>query len=231
MMKKKFVTTGLLAGLVAGTGAGLVLQQTGLAGAAAAPAVAVVEDDIGTDDTGTTGADADRPDPGTRLTEVLQPLVDDGTLTADQLTAVVDALVDARPGDGGRGPGGPGGHGGHGHGRGGPGLDAAATALGITTDELRTALSDGTTTIAAVAAERGVDVQTVIDAMVAEVSAHLADEVAEGDLTQDEADARLAEVTTRITEMVNTARPARPDVTGSSTDPGDTAETSASISL
>src|SRR4051794_17858614 len=46
--------------------------------------------------------------------------------------------------------------------KGGPNLDAAATALGITTDELKTELESGKT-IAQVASDKGVDVQTVID--------------------------------------------------------------------
>ena len=49
-----------------------------------------------------------------------------------------------------------------------PRLEAAAEALGMTTDELRTELEAGKT-IADVAGEQGVDVQTVIDAMVADV--------------------------------------------------------------
>src|SRR3954447_26598046 len=65
-------------------------------------------------------------------------------------------------------PGVPGeGHGRHlGHG-GGVDLETAATALGITPDELRTELEAGKT-IAQVAGEKGVDVQTVIDALVAD---------------------------------------------------------------
>lgn len=45
-------------------------------------------------------------------------------------------------------------------------LDAAATALHLTPDQLREKLSDGKTTIADVAQQQGVDVNTVIDAMV-----------------------------------------------------------------
>lgn len=222
-MNRKLVTSGLLAGLVAGGGAGFVLQQSGLAGASNAPAAIVVEDS--TTDTATTDpaatdpattdstADAPRPDRGDRAREVLQPLVDDGTLTADQLDAVVTALEAAGPAGGGRpgGMGGMGGHGDHGPGRGGRGfgLDVAATALGMTADELRTALEGGST-IAAVAADKGVDVQTVIDALVADQTARLTERVTAGDMTQADADAKIAELTTRITDMVNNAGPVRP---------------------
>ena len=219
-MKKKIVASGLAVGLVAGAGAGLILQSSGFAGASntsSSANVATVSTDpsgstdttvAGTDDTGT---DADRPDPSTRITEILQPLVDDGTLTADQLSAVVDALAAAGPIGGGHGgPGGRGGPGGDHGGRGGLGLDAAATALGITADELRTELEGGST-LADVAAAKGVDVQTVIDALVAEAKAHVDDEVASGEITQAEADTKLADATTRITDAVNNGFPQRGD--------------------
>jgi hypothetical protein len=101
--------------------------------------------------------------------------------------------------------GGPGRRGHHGPGRGfafRAGFDAAAEALGITEDELRAALEDGQS-IAEVAEANGVDVQAVIDALVDEVETHLDEEVAEGDLTQAEADEKLANTTERITELVN----------------------------
>lgn len=54
-------------------------------------------------------------------------------------------------------------------GRRGPGLEAAATALGMTAEELKEQLEAGQT-IAEVATAEGVDVDTVIDAMVAEAT-------------------------------------------------------------
>ena len=220
-MNKKFATAGLLAGLVAGTGAGLILEQSGFAGAAN-PSAVIVDDTTDTSDTTDSGAandtgDTVRPDRTARLTDVLQPLVDDGTITADQLTKVVAALDAAGPmgRHGGRG------HGGHGGGGRGAGIEAAATALGVTVEELHTALRDGTT-IAALAATNGVDVQTVVDAMVAEATARLAERVTAGDLTQAEADAKLTDVTARITDVVNNGRPARD---GHGHDDADTAAT------
>jgi hypothetical protein len=47
----------------------------------------------------------------------------------------------------------------------------------------------------------------VIDAMVAQVKTHLDEEVASGEHTQAEADQKLADATTRITEQVNNAMP------------------------
>ncbi len=106
-------------------------------------------------------------------------------------------------------PKGHGGESGRGHGmKGGKGLDAAATAIGITADELRTELQAGKS-IADVATAKGVSVDAVIAAMVADMKAHLDEEVASGEHTQAEADAKLAEATTRITEMVNRTAPAQ----------------------
>lgn len=93
---------------------------------------------------------------------------------------------------------------------GGRHLDTAAEALGLSVDELRAELENGQT-IADVAAAQGVDVQTVIDAMVAEAEAHVAEEVESGELSQEEADQKLADLEERITASVNGERPERPD--------------------
>jgi hypothetical protein len=82
------------------------------------------------------------------------------------------------------------------------GLQTVADTIGITTDELSTALAGGQT-IAQVAEANGSSAQAVIDALVAEVETHFAEEVASGEHTQADADARIAEATTRITDMVN----------------------------
>jgi len=131
-----------------------------------------------------------RPDKATMLKARLQTLVDDGTLTSSQLDAVVTALEAARPmGGGHEGRG----HGGQNHG-GARGekrqerLTTAAEAIGITAEELKTAIEGGQT-IAQVAEANGKSVQSVIDALVAQATT---------DLTQ------------RITDMVNGVKPAAP---------------------
>jgi hypothetical protein len=129
--------------------------------------------------------DGTRPEPGERLAAHLQSLVDDGTLTTSQRDAVVTALEAARPDHGG------GRHGGRHGGFRGEMLDTAATAIGITADELKTEIEAGKT-IAEVAVENGKTAQDVIDALVATASA---------DLTQ------------RITDLVNGVRPEAPDAT------------------
>jgi urease gamma subunit len=56
-------------------------------------------------------------------------------------------------------------------------LDAGAKALNLTTDDLLAKLRDGKTTIADVAKEQNVDVQTVIDAMAAAAKSDITDMV------------------------------------------------------
>lgn len=204
-MKKRLVGTGLAIGLVAGTGAGLALELSGSAGAATGrtAAVSAVVDpttDDATDDTAID--DAGRPDPSTRLQEVLKPLVDDGTITQAQADKVIETLVAAQPiGGGHRGPGGR--HGG----RIGPGLDVVATTLGITADEVRTALMDGQS-IADLAVSKGKTAQDVIDAILAEATTQINAKVTAGDITQAQADRRLAALTGWVTEFVNSTPPA-----------------------
>jgi hypothetical protein len=55
-------------------------------------------------------------------------------------------------------------------------LSVAAEALGISADELRAALEDGKT-IAQVAEEQGVDIDTVIDALVTEVTENVRERI------------------------------------------------------
>lgn len=86
--------------------------------------------------------------------------------------------------------------------RGGCNLDTAAEAIGIEEDALEAALENGDT-IADVAAANGVDVDTVIDAMVADKAERLAEKVEEGRITQDEADEKLANAEAKITDRVN----------------------------
>jgi len=199
-MKKtnKFAALGLAAGLTAGGVAGLVVTIPSVSGAQST-------DTTQPADAATAPSDTARPDPGTHIADALAPLVADGTLTQEQADKVTSTLKDAMP-QGGRG-GGPGMGRGPGMGP-GAGLDSAASALGLTADELRTELQGGST-IAQVAADKGVDVQTVIDAMVAQAKSHLDEEVASGEHTQAEADQMLADQTSRITDSVNNGMPAR----------------------
>ena len=109
----------------------------------------------------------------------------------DRIAAIVNGEVPFERGD--HGP------------RGGhvlPGLETAADALGITEDELRTALRDGQT-IAEVATDQGVDLQSVIDALVAQANTRLDEAVANGRIDAARADEIRANLPDRITAFVN----------------------------
>lgn len=208
-MNKKVTAIGLTAGLIAGAGAGFLLESSGNAGASnngsVVAAAAGVTANSNANDTSTgTDAAADQADRAARLQSVLQPLVDDGTITQAQADKVIAALQAAGPMGGGH----MGGDGGHGPGGGmrGAGLDSIATLLGITTDELTTALQGGQT-LAQIAEAHGKTAQDVIDVLVADVTQHFADEVASGEHTQAEADQRIAEITQQITDAVNNGGP------------------------
>jgi hypothetical protein len=191
----KRIAAGVLAGLLAGAGAGVALGTPGLASGQESPDTTEAP---ATDDGATT--EETRPERGQWITDALAPLVEAQTINQAQADAVIAALDAARPE---RGPGGPGMH----RGSGGRGLETAATALGITSEELVTALRGGQS-IAEVATAQGTEPQVVIDAMLAEVKTHLDEHVAAGDLTQERADERLARATEGITAMVNGERPA-----------------------
>ncbi len=144
---------------------------------------------------GGTSADS-TADIESRIASDLAGLVSDGTLTQEQADKVASTLAAKMPA-GGRG----GDHGGRG---GFGGLSTAATAIGVTEDELRTQLQAGKS-VADVATANGVSEQTVIDAIVAEAKTHFAEEVASGEHTQAEVDAKLADLEARVKTMVETA--------------------------
>ena len=139
----------------------------------------------------------------------LTGLVKDGTLTqaqADKVATTLDTQLPRRGMRGMRGMGGPGGH------LGGMGMtqthEAAAKALGMTTDELRTAVQSGKS-LADVAKDQKVSVDTLVKAMVAATEAHLVTAVKDGTLTQAQADTMKSSLTQRITDRVNGERPDR----------------------
>jgi ribosomal protein S20 len=90
----------------------------------------------------------------------------------------------------------------------GPKLDAAATPLNLSVDDLRSKLQSGKT-LAQVAQDQNVDVQKVIDAMVADATAHIDQAVQDGKLTADQANERKSELNDRITKLVNEGPPER----------------------
>ncbi len=170
-MKKQLAALGMSAALLSGGAMGVVLANPSTASAASSSASSTAS--------GSTDAK-----PGAWMQDALAKLVDGGTLTRAQANKVAAALEAARP-DGGPRGGGPGRHR-------GPGLEVAATALGIDASALRTQLHSGKT-IADVAKAQNVDVNKVIAAIVADMNEHLAQAVTDGHLTQAQADQRKAD--------------------------------------
>jgi len=127
-----------------------------------------------------------------RIKSALSGLVDDGSLTQEQADEVASTLSEAGLGRGGH-------HGDR------IGLETAATALGMTEAELRTALQEDGTSLADVAEAQGVEVDTLVDALVEAQQERIAQAVEDGRLTQAEADERLADLEERVTERVNSA--------------------------
>jgi hypothetical protein len=125
--------------------------------------------------------------------ETTTTTADDGA--TESTSSRTPATDESAPDRGECGPGGPG----FGH---FADLAVAAEALGMTEDELRAALSEGSS-LADVAEEQGVDVQTVIDALVAAATAELDERVAAGDLDEERAAEIEAGLVERITAKVN----------------------------
>ena len=106
------------------------------------------------------------------------------------------------------GKGGPGGHGGKGgHGPAKFATAKLATTLKLTETELQTQLKSGKT-LKQIADAQNVDIADVKATLTSDFKAHLDEEVASGEHTQAEADAKLAEFKTRLDDMVNGVRPA-----------------------
>lgn len=140
------------------------------------------------------------------IKNALSGLVRDGTLTQSQADKVATTLDTKLP------KGGPGGHEGPGGRLGRLGMhqaqDAAAKALGLTTDKLHAALEGGKS-LADVAKAQKVSVATLVKAMVKAIEADLATAVENGRMTQAQADTMKASLTQRITDHVNDVRPDR----------------------
>ena len=130
-----------------------------------------------------------------------------GVVLAQGATPVAETPTEASDPVGPRGDHGPGGRGGK-HGPMGGGqldsrasFDALAEALGMTTEELRDALADGQT-IAELAEVKGVPLEEIAAALVAEHAERLQQAVEDGRLPQEEADEKIAEMQTNILEQL-----------------------------
>ncbi|NIR34766.1 MAG: hypothetical protein GWN79_01020 [Actinobacteria bacterium] len=183
-MNKKLMATAIAASTLGGAAAGAALLAPGQAGA---------QDD----GEPPAGVEHVRPEFGTHIRTALQGLVDDGTLTDAQVDAVVEALHEARPDDGprfrhrgfrGHRPGKV-----FGHLAGGE----VAEILGLEPEELRDALRDGRT-VEELAAEQGIDIEDVVDAIVDAAEARLDQAVENGRIDAERADEMLEKLEERI---------------------------------
>jgi hypothetical protein len=117
-------------------------------------------------------------------------------------------LLGGKPGGpDGRGPGGPDGPGGPGPR--GFGLDGAATYLGLTEDKLREQLESGKS-LADVAKAQSKDVAGLKAALKTAFTAKLDQAVKDGHLTEAQKTKMLADIDTRLDDIVNNTRPAGP---------------------
>lgn len=80
--------------------------------------------------------------------------------------------------------------------------EAVAEALGMTTDEVKAALQEGST-LAEIAAAQGISEADLVSALVANAQAHLDELVAAGELTAEEAAEKSAGLEERVTNAVN----------------------------
>lgn len=171
---------------------------------AAAKALGMTTDELQTElDSGKTIAQV-ASDKGVDVTTVIDAMV--AAAEANLRQEITDFVNNGKPARVPNGHGRPGFAGpgfGKGHGP-GPDLDSAASALGITSDALRTELQSGKS-IAEVAREKGVDPQKVIDAIVAAETARIDQAVTAGHLTQAQADAEKSQLTQRVTAQVDRA--------------------------
>jgi hypothetical protein len=228
----------VLAAVTAGAVGGALIGVPGLSGASPFPKDATTTAPDGTK-TARVRGDSGLLDAAAKAlnltTQQLRDKLSDGKTTiadvAKQQNVDVNTVIDAiaaadkaRIGDivnkpwpkfgdhfGGRGPGGPGQPGlGAGLGRiGGIVLEPVAKALGISTDELKTDLAKGQS-VADIAKAKNVDLNKVIDALVADATARIDKAVTDKHLTQDQADKIKAALRTKITDLVNNGFPKGP---------------------
>ncbi|NIZ92273.1 hypothetical protein [Kineococcus rubinsiae] len=180
-INKRNIAAGTI-GAVAASGLGLVMLGAPLASAATS-----TTDGSSSTATTATGVSGRLQ----AITDALKGLVTDGTLTQQQADTVASTLGSSDALRGGRGGGR------------GLDLDAAATAIGISADDLRTALQADGATPATVAAAHDVDEQTLVDALVAAGKTRAQQAVTDGRLTQAQADQRIADLPARVATAVD----------------------------
>jgi len=137
--------------------------------------------------------------------QVVDEAVSEGWLTQEQ-AELLQWRMDQVPGVGmhslGKGFGMPGRGMGYMGGRGNNLVSVAADELGMRVTDLLTELQNGKS-IAEVAKEKGVDTQVIVDAYVAQVKENLDKAVADGNITQKQADWQLERVKENVTDQLD----------------------------
>ena len=177
-IKRSVAITAIAASTLGGVAAGAAFFT---------PAIAGAQDDV-------VEAEQAAPERGERISEALQVLVDDGTLTEAQRDAVVETLQNARPDRGEfrdrrslRGP---------------RGAGEIAEILGLEGSEMREALRNGSS-IAELAEAQGIDSADVVDAIVARAEERLDTAVENGRIDATQAAEMLTQAAERAEDLVN----------------------------
>ena len=177
-IKRSVAITAIAASTLGGVAAGAALFT---------PVIAGAQDDAAE-------AEQAAPERRARISEALQVLVDDGTLTEAQREAVVETLQNALPDRGEfrerlgqRGP---------------RGAGEIAEILGLEGSEIREALRNGSS-IAELAEAQGVDSADIVDAIVARAEERLDTAVENGRIDDTQAAEMLTRAAERAEDLVN----------------------------
>ena len=174
-IKRSVAITAIAASTLGGVAAGAAFFT---------PVIAGAQDDV-------VEAEQAAPERGERISEALQVLVDDGTLTEAQRDAVVETLQNARPDRG------------EFRERLGPrGAGEIAEILGLEGSEMREALRNGSS-IAELAEAQGIDSADVVDAIVARAEERLDTAVENGRIDDTQAAEMLTQAAERAEDLVN----------------------------
>jgi len=205
-MKKVIATVSIITALGAGA---FLLNAVMPAGASGSSVFQTAGSSSDSTSSGAPSADPAGPrcmGPKAKFKDVLDGLVQDGTITQDQEDKIIQAFKDAKPE---RQPGtGPLGR----RGRVGPGeilkgmVDVAANTIGVPPADLANELKSGKS-VADVANEHNVDPQTVVQAIVDAGNKKVDDAVANGKLTSTQGDKVKSHLSDAATKFVNHTRP------------------------
>jgi len=182
------VTCLLGAGLVGGAAFAATPSGSDIAAVAAAPSV------------DTAAADKDKGDKASKLKAILGGLVDKGVITRAQADAILDAVQKA-----------------HGHGDTdrhhefvGDVFKGSATYLGMTDEQLKTALATGKSLGEIAKATPGKSRDGLVDALTAQANQRIAQALKDGKITADQAEKVRTQTNAAIIRIVDHERTVKP---------------------